>query len=100
MGEDVLTLVGEIFEADNVLLQLRRVQAIVTHLERFPPERARAAARRASFYQCFGVRAMKDLLRQGLDAEPLPGLLLPTHGRLEKPRFARHATHLSPTPEA
>src|SRR4029078_6823935 len=50
VGTDVGVFVREVFESDDVLLQLRAVQAIVTYLEKFPAERANAAARRASFY--------------------------------------------------
>jgi DNA-binding CsgD family transcriptional regulator len=43
IGPETLGLVRGIFEADPVLSRLRRVQAIVTHLERFPRARAEAA---------------------------------------------------------
>jgi len=95
LGEDVHALIVDVFDADDVLLQLRRVQGLVTTLERVPVERAQAAARRARFYQSFGVGALKDMLRRGLDAEPLPGVLVPTHGALEAPRFARSPFHFA-----
>ena len=46
-----------IFAEDDVLTQLRRVQAIVTHLECFPPERARSRARG----RCSSVRKFSDV---------------------------------------
>jgi transposase/DNA-binding CsgD family transcriptional regulator len=72
MGADVERLVERIFGADDVLTQLRRVQAVVTHLSAFPPERAQAAARRALHFGCLEYRAIKTILRQGLDLQPLP----------------------------
>jgi transposase len=73
IGADVERLVGVIFDADDVLTQLRRVQAIVTHLESFPRERAQAAARRALHFGCSDYRGIKNILKHGLDLEPLPG---------------------------
>jgi hypothetical protein len=72
LGDEVLALVREVFDADDVLSQLRKVQAIVTHLEKFPEERARAACRRATFYGATSYQAIRDMLRQGLDLQPLP----------------------------
>jgi hypothetical protein len=75
LGGEVLDFVREVFDSDDVLHQLRKVQAIVRHLETFPPERARAACRRASFYGSL------DFLAKALD--------VPTSADLERPRFAR-----------
>lgn len=72
IGEDVERLATAIFDSDDVLYQLRKVQAVVTHLETFPHERARAAARRALFFGCLEYRGIKSILRKGLDLEPLP----------------------------
>jgi len=72
IGVDALRLVETIFGADDVLLTLRRVQAVVTHLETFPPSRANAAAKRALFFECTDYRGLKNILRQGLDLVPLP----------------------------
>jgi hypothetical protein len=73
MGEDVERLAEAVFGSDDVILKLRKVQSIVTHLETFPKERARAAARRALHFGCLEYRGIKDILRKGLDLEPLPG---------------------------
>ena len=67
IGDDVERLVEAIFGADDVLLRLRRVQAVVTHLESFPAHRARAAARRALHFGCTDYRGIKSILSQGLD---------------------------------
>lgn len=70
LGADVEQLVAAIFDADDVLTQLRRVQAIVTHLEGFPPARAQAAERRALHFGCTDYRGLKAILSQGLDLQP------------------------------
>ncbi len=72
LGEDVGRLVREVFDSDDALSQLRQVQAIVTHLERFPVERARAACRRASFYGSTRYQTIKNILTQALDLQPMP----------------------------
>jgi transposase len=98
LGDEVRDYIAAVFESDDVLSQLRTVQAIVTHLESFPPQRARAACRRAHHYACYSYRGIKDLLKKGLDLVPLtqtespsPTVPLPT------PTFARPiATLLHP----
>lgn len=62
----------EVFDSDDVLSQLRQVQAIVTHLERFPVDRA------------------KNILTQALDLQPMP-TTRPSAGVWADgpPRFAR-----------
>jgi transposase len=72
MGAEVMQLVEAIFDSDDVLYQLRKVQAVVSHLEGFPRERARRAARRALHFRCFDYRGIKSILQKGLDLEPLP----------------------------
>lgn len=91
LGADVGQVVRELFESDDVLSQLRQVQAIVTHLEKFPVERAQAACRRASFYGNVSYRAIKGILAKALDREPLPAMAQQTLWP-EAPRFARSAT--------
>jgi transposase len=88
MGEDVVELVEAIFGADDVLLQLRRVQAVVSHLETFPAHRARAAARRALHYRCLDYQGIKNILSRGLDLQPLEQPS--TRAWSEGSRFARH----------
>ena len=44
---------------------------MVCHLEQFPAERARAAAHRALHFQCLDYGSIKNILRKGLDLEPL-----------------------------
>lgn len=90
MGEPVGCFVRELFDSDDVLSQLRTVQAIVTHLETFPPERARSACARAAFFGSFGYATIKNILRRALDLEPLPDLALPASAASnDAPRFAR-----------
>lgn len=73
LGPDVERLIERVFAADDVLTQLRRVQGIVTHLEGHPRHRAQATARRALHFGCLDYRSIKNILKQGIDLEPLPG---------------------------
>jgi transposase len=73
VGPAVERLAKAIFESDDVLLQLRRVQAVVTHLESVPAERACRAAARALHFGCLEYQAIKNILSKGLDLEALPG---------------------------
>ncbi len=103
MGEEVFTYVLELFDAEDVLLPLRKVQAIVSFLQDYPKERRVAACERARFFGVTGVRAFKDILRKGHDSEPLPNAIIRRHGELDAPRFARGAATYNtstPTPEA
>jgi transposase len=93
IGDDVAAFVRGVFDADDVLSQLRKVQAIVTHLEKFPPERAQAACKRASFYGATSYQAVRDILRRGLDLEPLPTSAAPP--TTWSPRFARDTRALA-----
>jgi transposase len=71
IGPETLLLVEEVFASDDVLVKLRPVQAIVSHLADFPPERAEAAAKRARHFGSRSYVAIRNILRQGLDREPL-----------------------------
>ena len=82
------------FESDEVLSQLRKVQAIVTHLETFPVERAEGASRRARFFGTYSYKGIKTLLSKALDLEPLPQVVLPHQDQAETPRFARSVEEL------
>ena len=93
MGPEVATPVRQVFESDDVLLQLRAVHAIVTYLEKFPPERAAAAARRASYYGSLTYQAVKNILTRALDLEPLP-TNKPVQVWADEPRFARDISSL------
>lgn len=72
LGPEVERLVERIFGSDRELLQLRRVQAIICHLEKFPRRRARAAAARALHFDCLHYGGIKNILAKALDLEPLP----------------------------
>jgi len=67
----VRDLVQAVLDADQVLLDLRRIQGIVLHLERQPESRARATARRALHYGSLELKAIKTILEKGLDLEPI-----------------------------
>lgn len=96
IGEEVGQYIREVFDADDVLNMLRTVQAMVTHLETFPPERARAACRRAQYYANHTYPGLRDILRKGLDLQPLPNEGATRFGTLEQPRFARNVQELLP----
>jgi len=85
----VLEYVKAVFASDDVLSQLRTVQAIVKHLQKFPVHRARAACARALHFGNFSYRGLKDILRKGLDIEPVKESVTATKPWATKPRFAR-----------
>ena len=92
MGEEVGAYIREVFALDDVLSMLRRVQSIVTLLEKHPRKRAVAACRRATFYANYEYRGIKNILQKGLDTEPLPTVIAPDG--LENPKFARKPSEL------
>lgn len=91
MGVEVGQYIRAVFDSDDVLSQLRAVQAIVTHLESFPAHRARAACQRAAHYGSYGYGALKTILRRGLDLEPMTELQA-IEPALSAPRYARPST--------
>jgi hypothetical protein len=98
LGEDVGKYIREVFDSDDVLSQLRTVQQIVTMLDDYPPKRARAACRRASYYGSYSYRSVKSILKKALDLNPLPNLIVPNRGGLDQPRFARDIRELLQLP--
>lgn len=92
MGEEVGFYIREVFELDDVLSMLRRVQSMVTMLEQHPQKRANAACQRAAFFASYKYRNLKNILQQGLDMEPLPQVVAPPG--LDNPRFARKPAEL------
>ena len=94
MGEEVGQYIREVFDSDDVLSQLRTVQSMVTMLEKHPMHRARAACVRARFYGNYSYRGLKDILLKALDLQPLPTAVMPAHGRLKEPKYARRVNDL------
>ena len=94
IGEEVAIFIQAVFDSDDVLYQLRAVQAIVTYLEKFPPARACAAVTRAEFYGNYTYRGIKGILTQALDLEPLPAPLVERPGQAGQYRFARSISEL------
>lgn len=82
----------DLFAVDDVLNMLRVVQSTVTHLEKFPRERAVAACERARHFGARSYGAIKNILRQGLDLQPLSASS--TSAALPQPRFARDIREL------
>lgn len=73
IGKPTGDYVAMLFDSDDVLHKLRQVQAVVTHLQGFPDERANAACVRAMHYGNHSYQGIKDILRRGLDLIPIPG---------------------------
>ena len=94
LAPEIGAYVRDIFDSDDVLNQLTKVQAIVAHLETFPLDRAVAAVRRASFFGSYSYQAIKNILRKGLDMTPLPTVVVPASAATERPRFARDIQEL------
>ena len=86
IAPEVGAYIRAVFDSDDVLSMMRPVQAIVTHLEKFPVERAVATCRRASAHASYQYRTIKNILRDGLDLKPVAK---PTSAPLPAPRFAR-----------
>jgi transposase len=93
IGPEALAYVREVFDKDEVLSMLRVAQAIVTHLETHPRDRAERACRRARHFANYSYQGLKGILRKALDLEPLPGEQA-TQAPLANPRFARSAADL------
>lgn len=98
IGEEVATYVCEVFDSDEVLHQLGKVQNIVRHLETFPAQRAVAACKRGSYYGSYGYGAIKNILKKGLDMRQLPQAVVPRTADVERPRFARTVQELLDLP--
>jgi transposase len=87
IAPEVGAYIRAVFDSDDVLSMLRTVQAVVTHLEKFPVERAIAACLRAHHYGSYQYRTIKNILRDGLDLQPVAPT--PPRAALVAPRFAR-----------
>ena len=98
IGQPVATYVREVFDSDEVLHQLSKVQSIVQHLEGFPVERANAACQRASYYGSYSYGAIKNILRKGLDLQELPKAVVPEATGVSRPRYARTVQELLDLP--
>lgn len=72
IDQEVVRLAERIFDSDDVLHQLRKVQAVVTLLSGYPRRRAKRTAQRALHFGCLEYRSIKNILVKGLDLEPLP----------------------------
>jgi hypothetical protein len=91
IAAEVGVYIRAVFDSDDVLSMLRTVQAMVTHLEKFPTSRTIAACQRAQHFGSHQYRTIKNILRDGLDLVPLA---TPTSSALHAPRFARSVSEL------
>jgi hypothetical protein len=87
IAPEVGAYIRAVFDSDDVLSMLRVVQSMVTHLEKFPVERAIATCARARHFGGYQYGTIKNILRRGLDLVPLTPT--PSSGALAVPRFAR-----------
>jgi transposase len=71
IGHHCLRLVRQLF-AHRVLDNLRAAQGVIALAKKYGAARMEAACRRALFYGDPRYRAVKSILNQGLDHEPLP----------------------------
>lgn len=94
LGPEVLSLVRAVFDSDEVLCQLRKVQAIVMLLEKHPAERAQNAARRALHFGCLTYKGLSQILLKGLDLQPLPTQSAPSPIPNQRPTYARDLASL------
>lgn len=95
IGREVGDFIIEVFDSDEVLSQLRTVQAIVCMLEKFPTHRAMNACRRASYFGNYSYKGIKNILNKALDLTPIPETSAPAQLDTGSPRFARSASELS-----
>jgi transposase len=98
LGPEVHEYIKNVFDADPVLSSLRTAQAMVLHLETFPPERAIAACRRAAYYGSHSYVGLKTILEKALDLDPLPLAIVSPAEPQSKPRFARDLSELLHSP--
>jgi transposase len=80
--------VVDVFRSNEVISKLRVVQSVVPLLETFPRERAIAACKRAQYYDNHTFAGIRDMLRDGLDFEPLPNAPS-TAPKAARPVFSR-----------
>jgi hypothetical protein len=89
LGPEVGAYIRDVFASDAVLTPLRTVQLIVRHLEGVPAARAQAACTRARHFGRYDFPAIKGILAQALDQQPLPPPAAALPPPLAASRFAR-----------
>lgn len=94
IGTEAGAYIRAVFDSDDVLSMLRTVQSVVTHLEKFPVERAIAACTRAHHFGSYRYGTIKNILRDGLDLSPVIEPSAPSSIPLAPPRFARSVSEL------
>jgi transposase len=92
IAPEVGAYVREVLDSDDVLSMVRVVQSMVTHLEKFPVERAVATCTRARHFGSYQYATIKNILHRGLDLVPFTPM--PTSAVLVAPRFARTISEL------
>ncbi len=97
LGPEVQALVAEVLALAGPVNPVRRVMGIIALLEKHPRERADNAARRARYFGMRTCAEVGEMLRKGLDFQPLPPDL-PLPALPPNPRFARDLGTLLASP--
>ena len=97
LGPEVEGLVAEVLALAGPVNPIRRVMGIIGLLEKHPRERADNAAKRARYFGMRTCTELGEMLRKGLDFQPLP-VDLPLPALPPNPRFARDLGTLLTTP--
>ena len=88
LGPEVEGLVAEVLALSGPINPVRRVMGIIALLEKHPRHRADNAAKRARHFGMRTSAEVGEMLRKGLDFQPLPPDL-PLPNLPPNPRFAR-----------
>jgi transposase len=94
IGTEVARYVDAVLDQDAALSHLGHAQRAVLCLEDVPAKRAEAACRRALHFENLKPAALKKILDEGLDSQPLPDEE-PLSAAEDVPRFARSAEEIA-----
>lgn len=91
IGPEVGAYIRGVFDEDPTTRPLRRVASLLRTLQDLPAERAAAVSRRAAYFGAYRVEAVRRIVREGLDLQPLPSSSPMSPQWATSPRFARSA---------
>lgn len=94
VGPRTRELVTALFDDPDVLLPLRKVQGVLSLLERLPRERAENTSQRALRFGVRDYRGIQAIVRKGLDFQPLPPELPLPAASAPQPRFTRPVSEM------
>jgi transposase len=93
LHSDVAAYIDEVIASDTVQNQVTKVAAMIRLFEEAGADRAGTTCRRASYYGNFTYSAVKKILQERLDLQPLPIALVCDPQDLRAPKFARSLAH-------